>query len=70
MMAVKLSKQAGRRYIIFKADLPISQGPSHPSKQVTHKPEIGAGSTRVVVIVAALRFGLLNDMISPFLYFR
>jgi hypothetical protein len=29
---------------------------------VTQIPETGAGSTRVVVTVAALRFGLLNDI--------
>ena len=46
----------------LRADRPISQGPSHPSKQVTQRPETGATSTLVVVKVAALRFGLLRDM--------
>jgi hypothetical protein len=31
---------------------------------VTHIPDTGAASTRVVVRVAALRFGLLNVMFS------
>jgi hypothetical protein len=47
------------------ADFPISQGPRQPSRQVTQMPEVGAGFTRVVVRVAALRFGLLNVMIAP-----
>ena len=47
----------------LSAERPISHGPSHPSTQVTQMPEPGAGSTLVVVNVAALRFGLLNDII-------
>jgi hypothetical protein len=35
---------------------------------VTQIPETGAGSTRVVVRVAALRFGLLNDIIIFLLF--
>lgn len=44
----------------LRAERPISHGPLHPSIQVTHIPEMGATSLRVVVSVAALEFALPN----------
>lgn len=39
------------------ADLATSQGPGHPSTQVTQSPLIGDGSVRFLVRVAGLAFG-------------
>ena len=39
------------------ADLATSQGPGHPSMQVTQSPLIGDGSVRFLVRVAGLAFG-------------
>jgi hypothetical protein len=49
------------------ADLPISQKPVQPSRQVTQIPDTGDGVTLFLVSVAALALGLLNVMLSiPF----
>jgi hypothetical protein len=47
------------------ADLPISQKPMQPSRQVTQMPDTGDGDTLFRVSVAALAFGLLNVIFCP-----
>ena len=52
------------------ADLATSQGPGHPSMQVTQSPLIGHGSVLFFVRVAGLAFGFerLILFFPPFLH--
>jgi hypothetical protein len=53
---------------LLMADLPISQGPSHPSIQMSQMSDTGAGVTLVLVSVAGLKIESLK-LIELLLYY-